>query len=343
MVSEHLFDLGAIAPQKKTAGGSRTGATKSNFPALKGMSIYKLVIEVNGIREPHWHANADELGYCLQGSAVIYLYANGNKNETFLVQEGEAFLIPSGSLHAIANVGDVPAEFVLQFSHEEPEDFALSTTFNMFSDNVLGNTWDVKADIFKDVARHKTEVFAAVSSKKNEIPEKARYHSPYHFNLQNSSPQIHVHGGTAKVARSDRWPILKHQALYALHLDGEGMREPHWHPETAELGYVVEGKGKMSILSPSGSVDTYEMKAGDIYFIPKAYPHHIENLTDGDLNICIFFDRIQPEDIGFTASVKSNSDNILQNSVNLTPEILSHLPTYYENLLIVNKVNPLDK
>lgn len=94
------------------------------------------------------------------------------------------------------------------------------------------------------------------------------------------------------------------------------MREPHWHPETAEMGYIAEGKGRMSILSPSGSTDTYEMNAGDLYFIPKAYPHHIENLSHGALRLLIFFDQSMPGDIGLTASVKSFSDEVLTSTFN---------------------------
>ena len=50
------------------------------------------------------------------------------------------------------------------------------------------------------------------------------------------------------------------------------MREPHWHPRTAEMGYVVKGRARMTVLSPGAKVDTYELGPGDMYFIPRAYP-----------------------------------------------------------------------
>ena len=97
------------------------------------------------------------------------------------------------------------------------------------------------------------------------------------------------------------------------------MREPHWHPETAELGYIKKGKGRMSILSPSGNVDTYVMEEGDLYFIPKAYPHHIENLMTDSLEILIFFDQGMPRDVGFTGSVRSASDEVLGSVMGSAP------------------------
>ena len=147
----------------------------------------------------------------------------------------------------------------------------------------------------------------------------------------------------AKAARKNVWSVLEKQALYSLQLTGKGMREPHWHPQTAELGYVTKGKGRMSILSPSGKINTYKMEEGDIYFIPKAYPHHIENLQSSELDILIFFDQPMPQDIGFTGSVKSFSDEVLSGTMRCKKEIFQNLPTYYEDLFIVKKKNPLDR
>lgn len=55
---------------------------------------------------------------------------------------------------------------------------------------------------------------------------------------------------------------------YSLFLRAGGIREPRWHPNAAELDYVVEGRAKMIILSPAGTVDSFEVGAGEIVFIP---------------------------------------------------------------------------
>ncbi|MDR3623685.1 MAG: cupin domain-containing protein [Chlamydiales bacterium] len=340
MVASHLFHLGKLEPQNKVTGGTRVRATKSNFPALQGMSFYKLILSPRAIREPHWHANADELGVCLKGKALISLYATGNVHSTFIVNAGDAFHVPSGTLHGIENIGEDNCELILEFSHEEPIDFGLSSAFGMFSDAVLGNTWDTPGTTFHAMPRSTKEVFIAIKDTVTHVPQEASYASAYHYNLDKSSPLVANEGGSAKVARKNVWPILKHQAVYSLILTGIGMREPHWHPETAELGYVHQGRGRMSILSPDGTIDSYEINEGDIYFIPKAYPHHIENLTDNPLHLLIFFDQAMPADIGFTASVKSYSDEVLTAVLKGPKELFKHLPRYYEDLLIVKKVNP---
>lgn len=338
-MSLHHFQFSRLTPQDVSEGGYRIRATKSNFPALQGMSLYKLILHPQAVREPHWHANADELGYCLKGQALVSIYSTGNVRTIFLIGQGESFFIPSGSLHCIENVGKETAEFILQFSNDEPEDFALSSTFGMFSDSVLGNTWHVSSEKFHSIKRSTKEIFIAEQENPSTFPDDARYSTAYQYNLEMATPLISNRGGTAKVARQDVWPILRRQALYSLILHGVGMREPHWHPETAELGYVEKGKGRMSILSPSGKVDTYEMEVGDIYFIPKAYPHHIENLSDEDLHLLIFFDQPMPADIGFTGSVKSFSNEVLTAVLKTPKEFFPSLPTYYQDLFIVEKIN----
>ena len=342
MSSEHLLRFNQLPPAEKTEGGWRITATKKNFPILQGMSLYKLLLEVKGIREPHWHANADELGYCLRGEVLVTLFNTGNTKATFLVKTGEMFFIPSGALHGIENVGQSQAELILSFSHEDPEDFHLSNTVAMFTDAVLGNTWNQKSKVFQHLKRTHTYAFATVRQDSPKVPESARYASIYRYPVESAQPLLLNSGGSARMARQDTWPIVKRQAMYSLQLTGQGMREPHWHPETAELGYIEKGKGRMSILSPSGTVDTYTMEEGDAYFIPRAYPHHIENLKEEDLRILVFFDRGMPGDVGFTGSVRAFSNETLGSVLDAPPSFFDQLPKYYEDLFIVQKINPLD-
>lgn len=340
---EHHLSLHKVQPQDISKMGYRIRATKKNFPALQGMSFYKLVMHPHAAREPHWHANADELGYCLKGSLLVSFYGNHNLKETFVVSEGEAFFIPSGAFHSLENIGESDVEVILQFSHEEPEDFDLSFVFGAFSNAVLGNTWDVSSEHFQDLKRNTKKTLLAELDKSTSFSNLTRYSSPYRFELEASLAVISQEGGNAKLARQNVWPLLQKQALYSLRVNGQGMREPHWHPETAEMGYVSEGRARMSIISPSGKVDTYTLEVGDIYFIPKAYPHHIENLEDSELHMLIFFDQSMPQDIGFTGSIKSFSDDVLSSSLNCKKEIFVQLPVYYEDLFIVNKKNPVDE
>ena len=103
------------------------------------------------------------------------------------------------------------------------------------------------------------------------------------------------------MGNASSFPILSGLACYSLFLRPSGIREPHWHPNTAELDYVVEGRVKMIILSPGGNVDSFEVRAGEIVFIPPGYLHYIENADAENMtHFVVFFDHERPEDIGIS-------------------------------------------
>jgi oxalate decarboxylase len=130
--------------------------------------------------------------------------------------------------------------------------------------------------------------------------------------------------------------------MYSLRVQGIGMREPHWHPETAELGYVHTGRARMTVQDFGGNAETYELSEGDVYFIPRAYPHHIENLTDGELRFLIFFDTPDVQDIGLTGAIPAFPKRIVGPTLGLDAEQVARIPRLPSDLLLVSKVNPLD-
>jgi oxalate decarboxylase len=148
--------------------------------------------------------------------------------------------------------------------------------------------------------------------------------------------------GSVRMARHNTWPLLKNHALYSLRITDKGMREPHWHPMTAELGYVEAGHARMSILTPQGETNTYLLQPGDVYFIPKAYPHHIENVGTGSLHFLLFFDQPMPGDVGFSGSIRGVSDEVLASLLHVEPSFFGKLTKYYKDLFLVDKINSVD-
>lgn len=130
--------------------------------------------------------------------------------------------------------------------------------------------------------------------------------------------------------------------MYSLTIGGTGMREPHWHPVTAELGYVHRGHGRMTVLSPDGSLETYELRPGQAYFIPRAYPHHIEALEDDGIHFLIFFDQPTPGDIGYRATASAFSREVLSAAFGVPERALPRFPFTPVDPLIVGRPNPRD-
>jgi oxalate decarboxylase len=138
------------------------------------------------------------------------------------------------------------------------------------------------------------------------------------------------------------WPALKDLSMYSLRIREDGMREPHWHPVTAEMGYVQSGSGRMTVMDPDGTVDTWHLNQGDVYFIPRAYPHHIEVIESPGWHFTIFFDQPTPGDIGYRATATAFSREALAAGFGLRETDLPQFPFTPVDPLIVARPNPVD-
>ena len=57
--------------------------------------------------------------------------------------------------------------------------------------------------------------------------------------VETMAPPIATSDGLARTAKKAFWPILEDISMFSLRISDKGMREPHWHPRTAEMGYVL--------------------------------------------------------------------------------------------------------
>jgi oxalate decarboxylase len=341
-ISKHVASLTEGEIVEESDLGSIRRLTADVFPILKGLSIKRLLINPGAMRTPHWHANANELTYCVSGTALVSVLDNGSQFASFVVRAGEMFHIDSGSLHHIENIGPDTAEFIVTFRNERPEDFGLGAAFGAMTDAVLGNTYDLPASDFAAIRRSTTDHALARRDGDPDVPATAYFDDPHKFSVEAMVPPISSAVGTNRPARRQYWPALKDLSMYSLRIREDGMREPHWHPITAEMGYVDKGGARMTVMNPGGELDTWYLRQGDVYFIPRAYPHHIEVFDAPEMHFCIFFDQPTPGDIGYRASISAYSREVLAATFDTHIDDLPDFPFTKTDPLLVNRLNPLD-
>lgn len=322
--------------------GSITALESTDLPVLKRLSIRRLLLAPRGVREPHWHANADELGYCLRGEHLVTIVRNLSARDSFTISPGEMFFVPSGALHHIENIGSEEGEMIEGFSHEQVQDFGLSGVFGCYTDAVLGNTVQAPAAAFSLLKRSPRDTVIGSRSNSAVVEKQDRHVNPYKYSVEAIRPPVNSPAGSVHTAQTKVWPALKNISMFSLLLTTQGMREVHWHPETAEMGYVTEGHGRMTVVSPGGAVDSYELKPGNVYFIPPAYPHHTEDIGAGDLRALIFFDQAAPPDIGGKLLMSCYSREVLAATFKVDPSAVPDFPFTAQDPLIVPRVNPID-
>lgn len=135
--------------------------------------------------------------------------------------------------------------------------------------------------------------------------------SPIIFDLDGTKPQFSTPYGNRTIMNADNFPVLKGMGAVLLRLEKGGVREPHWHPNAAELNYCISGNAKMTIYSNNAQKDTFMINPGQLTFIPTGCWHDIENIGEEELKIVIVYDNERFEDLGISGSVGSLPTRIL--------------------------------
>jgi len=110
----------------RAPGGTVRIVDSSNFPAATTIAAALVEVEPGGMRELHWHPNADEWQYYIEGQGRMTVFASGGKARTFDYQAGDAGYVPFAMGHYIENRGDTPLRFLEMFKSARYADVSLS-------------------------------------------------------------------------------------------------------------------------------------------------------------------------------------------------------------------------
>jgi oxalate decarboxylase/phosphoglucose isomerase-like protein (cupin superfamily) len=78
-------------------------------------------------------------------------------------------------------------------------------------------------------------------------------------------------GGVVRGASVRQFPVSKGIAGASMRLQPGCLRELHWLSTAAELGYVVSGSCRTTVLSPEGA-ETDTFGPGDVWYFPRGCP-----------------------------------------------------------------------
>jgi oxalate decarboxylase len=72
-----VFSLADMPPNQETKSGTVQTADSKNFLVSKTIAASRVTVKPGGLREMHWHPNADEWGYFLKGTARVTVFNTG--------------------------------------------------------------------------------------------------------------------------------------------------------------------------------------------------------------------------------------------------------------------------
>jgi oxalate decarboxylase len=120
------FSLAGSPIVKQNPGGTVQIADSKNFQASTTVAAALVRLQPGGLRELHWHPNADEWQYWVKGVGQMGVFNTGPKAVTNDFKAGDIGYIPKNLGHYIKNIGDEELVFLEIFKTDEYQDVSLA-------------------------------------------------------------------------------------------------------------------------------------------------------------------------------------------------------------------------
>ncbi len=114
------------APTKRTKSGEVRIVDSSTFKVSTAIAAAIGTVRPGGLRELHWHPNADEWHYFFAGKGRMTVFATGGRARTMDFESVDVGYIQKTLPHYVENTGTTDLKFLEMFKSSYYQDFALS-------------------------------------------------------------------------------------------------------------------------------------------------------------------------------------------------------------------------
>ena len=322
-----------LAHKEIDSGGWTRQVTVRDFPVSKSMAGVEMRLTSGGIRELHWHVQA-EWAFMIYGSARITA-VNPDDGTSFVndVKEGDLWLFPGGTPHSIQGLGPDGCKFLLVFNDgnfDEFDTFLLSDWFAHTPKEVLAKNFGVAESVFDKVPKEKLYIFQSelprplAEEQKQAAEGTGAIEEKFVFRPAAMKPTKATAGGEVKIVDKKIFPVTDIAAAIVRVKPG-GMRELHWHPLADEWQYYVSGKGRMTIFEAGNKARTMDFEEGDVGYVKVSRPHYIENTGTEELVFLEVFPNGVYQDISAGQWLAHTPSRIVDQHIHTGEEFLKNV------------------
>ena len=123
---DFAFRTMEMPPTVHTRGGDVRIVDSSIFKVSTNIAMAMVTIHPGGMRELHWHPNADEWQYYIAGKGRMTVISTGNLARTMDFQAGDVGYVQQSLLHYVQNTGDTDLVFLEMFKSSFYQDLSFS-------------------------------------------------------------------------------------------------------------------------------------------------------------------------------------------------------------------------
>jgi oxalate decarboxylase len=316
------------AHMRQTTGGWTRQVTVRELGISKDIAGVNMRLNAGSVRELHWHKEA-EWAYMLYGSARITAIDPQGRNFVDDVGVGDLWHFASGIPHSIQGLGPDGCEFLLVFDggeFDEDDTFLVSDWFKHTPSDVLSKNFGVPGASFANVP-DPSQLYIFPAPLPGPLASDKTVGStavPLSFSHKMMAQQpIRTKSGTVRITDTSVFPASKTISAALVEIEPGGMRELHWHPNTNEWQYYIEGQARMGVFAASGQARTFDFMAGDVGYVPFAMGHYIENTGTTPVRFLEVFKSSYYADVSLNQWLALTPPELVQAHLKIDPQTLA--------------------
>ncbi|MEK3734176.1 oxalate decarboxylase family bicupin [Paenibacillus sp. FSL M8-0334] len=310
-------------------GGWSREITVRDLPIATTLAGVNMSLTPGGVRELHWHQQA-EWAYMIWGTARVTAVDQNGRNFIADVGPGDLWFFPKGIPHSIQGL-EHGCEFLLVFddgSFSDLNTLSISDWFAHTPAEVLAANFGVPESAF--ASRPSKQVYIFQDTVPGPIGSQA-VPSPYGTVPRSFTYRLHAQepivtpGGSVRIVDSTNFPASTTVAAALVEIHPGAMRELHWHPNADEWQYYLTGQGRMTVFGGNGIARTFDVRAGDVGYVPVAMGHYVQNTGDETLWFLEIFRSDRFEDISLNQWMALTPKQLVQDNLCAPPELMNAL------------------
>jgi oxalate decarboxylase len=149
------FPMHSMAPTVKTASGEVRIIDSRNFPVATTITAAHVTLRPGGLRELHWHQNADEWQYYIQGKGRMTVFFTAAKARTADFSAGDVGYVPRTFGHYVENTGKTDLVFLEMFRTNRYMDLSLSAWIRNTPPELVMQHLGISEETLRAIPKHK--------------------------------------------------------------------------------------------------------------------------------------------------------------------------------------------
>jgi oxalate decarboxylase len=157
----YVFRRADFKPLVETKSGTVRLADSTNFLVSKTIAATVVTIKPDGLRDMHWHPNADEWNYWIKGDGRVTVFNTGPQAITANFHPGDVGYVKKALGHYVENIGDTDLVYMEIFRADRFEEVSLSDWLAHSPIDMVAETLNLDPSVIAQFPKNRPDLVPA--------------------------------------------------------------------------------------------------------------------------------------------------------------------------------------